>query len=56
MSTDIARRAEEIHAEHHPGYFVPSLDSCPEHTRAEYEQLVRDLDTASVPTRPDTEG
>jgi hypothetical protein len=39
----IAQRAEEIHAEHHPGYVVPSLDSCTEHTRAEYETLVTGL-------------
>ena len=39
----VAQLAEVIHAEHHPGTFVPDLDSCPEHTRAEYEQLVRGL-------------
>ena len=38
---DIAQRAEVIHAEHHPGYIVPSLDSCAEHTREEFEHLVR---------------
>jgi hypothetical protein len=41
--TDVDREAEELHAEHHPGYIVPSLDSCPEHDQAEYEQMVRDL-------------
>jgi hypothetical protein len=40
---DTAQRAEEIHAEHHPGVIVPVLDSCPEHTRAEYEELARGL-------------
>jgi hypothetical protein len=39
--SEISARAEEIHAEHHSGYIVPSLDSCPEHTRAEYEDFVR---------------
>ena len=38
-----AARAEEIHAEHHSGYIVPSLDSCPEHTRAEYEAIAAGL-------------
>lgn len=46
---EIAERAEEIHAEHHSGYIVPSLDSCDEHTRAEYEELVRGLSTATIP-------
>jgi hypothetical protein len=35
--------AEVLHAEHHPGTFVPSLDSCPEHDRADYEARVRAL-------------
>ena len=37
----ISERAEEIHAEHHYGYLVPSLDSCPEHDRADYEAMVQ---------------
>jgi hypothetical protein len=49
---EIAQRAEEIHAEHHPGYIVPSLDSCPEHTRAEYEALVADLLTGAKGDTP----
>jgi hypothetical protein len=49
-AAEIAQRAEEIHAEHHAGYIVPSLDSCDEHTRAEYEALVRDLLTGSERT------
>lgn len=40
---EIAQRAEEIHAEHHPGYITPSLDACTEHDRAEYEQRVASL-------------
>lgn len=40
---DIGQHAEEIHAEHHSGYIVPSLDSCPEHTRSEYEALAASL-------------
>ena len=36
---EVSKRAEEIHAEHHSGYIVSSLDSCPEHTRAEYEAM-----------------
>lgn len=48
---DLTRRAEEIHAEHHRGYIVPSLDSCDEHTRAEYEELVRGLRTATCRKR-----
>lgn len=35
--------ADVLHAEHHPGVFVPSLDSCPEHDRAEYERLAERL-------------
>jgi hypothetical protein len=31
--------AEVLHAEHHPGTFVPTLDSCREHERADYEAL-----------------
>ena len=37
---DIAREAEMLHAEHHPGTFVPTLDSCTEHERADYEARV----------------
>jgi len=40
---EVRERAGEIHAEHHPGYIVPSLDSCPVHTRAEYEALAAGL-------------
>ena len=36
----VSRDAEVLHAEHHPGTFVPSLDSCPEHERADYEARV----------------
>lgn len=45
--SSVAREAEVLHAEHHPGTFVPSLDSCTEHERAEYEQRVRDLRSLS---------
>jgi hypothetical protein len=38
---EISAEAEVLHAEHHPGTFVPSLDSCEEHTRAAYEARVR---------------
>lgn len=40
---EISERAEEIHAEHHYGVIVPSLDSCAEHERADYEALVASL-------------
>ena len=41
MSTEttVSEYADVLHAEHHPGFFVPTLDSCPEHDRAEYEGL-----------------
>jgi hypothetical protein len=42
-ASDDARAAEVLHAEHHPGTFVPSLDSCPVHERADYEERVRQL-------------
>ena len=57
--SDISRDAEVIHAEHHPGTFVPSLDSCPVHERAEYEQIARriaSLPAAAVPGRDATDG
>ena len=44
---DVARDAEILHAEHHPGTFVPSLDSCTVHERADYEQRVREMTTRS---------
>jgi hypothetical protein len=47
---NIRERAEELHAEHHAGTFVPTLDSCPEHTRAEYEQFVADLLAGDQPS------
>lgn len=47
---DIARDAEVLHSEHHPGTFVPTLDSCPVHERADYEQRVREI--ASRSERP----
>lgn len=43
--SSVAQEAEVLHAEHHPGTFVPSLDSCPEHERAWYEQRVREIRT-----------
>ena len=39
----VSRDAEVLHAEHHRGTFVPSLDSCPEHDRADYEERVREM-------------
>jgi hypothetical protein len=49
LAADTAERAEEIHAEHHDGYIVPSLDSCPDHDRASYEALVSQILTAGDP-------
>lgn len=40
---DVGREAEVLHSEHHPGTFVPTLDSCPGHERAEYERLIREM-------------
>jgi len=40
---NISQDAEILHAEHHPGTFVPSLDSCSVHERSDYEQIVRDM-------------
>jgi histidine triad (HIT) family protein len=45
----IGRDAEVLHAEHHPGTFVPTLDSCPEHGRADYEDRVRRMGLRSQP-------
>jgi len=39
----VTEHAEELHAEHHSGTFVPTLDSCPEHDRADYEDRVREM-------------
>lgn len=39
----IARDAEVLHSEYHPGTFVPDLDSCAEHERADYEARVREM-------------
>lgn len=36
-------QAEMLHAEHHTGSYVPALDSCPEHSREEYEAKVREM-------------
>lgn len=41
---------EVLHAEHHSGTIVPTLDSCTEHTRAEYEALADSL-THLEPTK-----
>lgn len=40
---DVHSHAEVLHAEHHPGTFVPSLDSCPVHERADYEERIREM-------------
>ncbi len=37
----IPREAEVLHAEHHPGTFVPTLASCTEHERADYEAMIK---------------
>jgi hypothetical protein len=37
----VSEDAGVLHSEHHPGTFVPTLDSCPEHERADYEAMVR---------------
>jgi hypothetical protein len=42
-AVDIADEANVLHSEHHPGTFVPTLDSCPEHDRADYEARVREM-------------
>jgi hypothetical protein len=45
----IAEHAELLHAEHHSGTFVPTLDSCDEHTREEYEQLAAQVQALPSP-------
>jgi hypothetical protein len=45
----VACNAEVLHSEHHPGTLVPSLDSCPEHDRADYEGRVRRMGLTSQP-------
>jgi hypothetical protein len=44
----VARDAEVMHSAHHPGTFVPDLDSCPDHERSEYERTVRDLHSRGI--------
>jgi hypothetical protein len=39
-SDEKRQEAEVLHAEHHAGVFVPSLESCAEHTVADYLMLV----------------
>ena len=41
LRDEVVREAEVLHAEHHSGTFVPSLDACTEHDRAAYERIVR---------------
>jgi hypothetical protein len=48
MTVSVHDLAEALHAEQHPGTFVPSLDGCPEHTRREWEAVVRNRYPQSV--------
>lgn len=41
MAINIKEYAEVLHAEHHPGTFVPALDECPEHSREEFEAMIQ---------------
>ena len=39
--SEIADRAESLHTRHHGGVIIASLDTCPRHSRAAYEAMVR---------------
>jgi histidine triad (HIT) family protein len=40
---DVAYEADVLHSEHHLGTVVPTLDSCEDHDRADYEARVREM-------------
>ena len=37
----VREHAEVLHAERHSGLLVPTLDSCGQHSRAEFESMAR---------------
>lgn len=43
MTDRLWQQAEVLHAEQHPGTFVPSLDSCAEHDVEDYLTLAREV-------------